>query len=412
MFSGAQEPAVPAAAEPAATAPAAASSASGAPASATAERSLATAVTVQRGFAEIAKRTAPAVVTIRAFVRTAAEAETGTATGADGAAAAAAAGPAQPAWVVAEAAEYPGFRLHGACSGFVVEAGGEILTCNHALRRPDGSLPDLIEIETADHARLLGEIVGAEPTVNLAIVQATVFPNGHSKQLPVLSFGDSEALECGHWVLAFGDPAGPERFFSVASFIAQPSRDCYQDLLSAFYMQLGLVAHPEAYGGPLVNLAGEVVGILAPRQTTPGTFAASARLGIEYGLPAKIVTGLHDAIRQVRSFQSPWLGFAVMSRPEIAATRGLAAYEAMAKPRHGILVENVFQPSPAFEVGVMPGDFLVQFDQTPIFTPVDFQRCLYLAGIGKRVKLELFRAGETVSRELVVQLRPAAAVPR
>jgi serine protease Do len=337
-------------------------------------------------------------VTLRAFVR----------------APAAVAVDASAGWVApaAGAEEYPGFRLLGACSGFVVAATGEILTCNHALRRPDGALPDLLEIETFEHARILGEIVGAEPTVNLAIVQATVFPNSHDKKLHALSFGDSEAMGTGHWTLAFGDPAGPERFFAVGTFVAQPSRDCYQDLLSAFYLQVGLVAHPEAYGGPLVDLQGEVIGILAPRQVSAGKWAASPRLGIEFGLPSKIVSGLYDSIRTVRSFQSPWLGFAVMSRPEIAAARGVQAYEAMNKPRNGILIENVFQPSPAAELGIQPGDWLVTFGKTRIFTPVDFQRALYLAGIGAKVELELCRDGSTFVREATVQLRPAAATPR
>jgi serine protease Do len=369
-------------------------------------------------FVEVAQRVAPGVVTLRAYGRDASAVPTS-------AAPAVAAAPtpttkpaptvpgAPPGWVAPIAtSEYPGFRLHAACSGFVVDATGEILTCNHALRLADGALPDLLEIETHDNARLLGEIVGAEPTVNLAIVQATVFPNGHAKTLPVLAWGDSEELRPGEWVLAFGDPAGPERFLAFGAFIAQPNRDCYQDLLSAFYMQVGLVAHPEAYGGPLVNSRGEVVGILAPRQVDFGKWQASARLGIEFGLPSKIVTGLHESIRSVRSFRSPWLGIAVMSRPEIVAARGLAAYEAMPKPRNGILIENVFQPSPAFLAGIEPGDFLVGFDQTRIFTPVDFQKALYLAGIGRQVQLEVFRGGETSTRELLVEQRPEVATPR
>lgn len=364
---------------------------------------VAAAMAVHDAFGEVARAVRPGVVTLRAFVK-------------DGAADApppeATSGPAA-GWVLpAGPADYPGFRLLGTCSGFVVDAAGEILTCNHALRRADGALPDLIEIETHDFARLLGEIVGAEPTVNLAIVQATVFPNGHPRTLPALRLGDSDAMQPGQWTLAFGDPAGPERFVAVGTFIAQPSRDCYQDLLSAFYLQVGLQAHPEAYGGPLVDLDGNVIAILAPRQTAPGQWQASPRLGIEFGLPSKIVVGLHESIRTVRSLQSPWLGLAVMSRPELAAARGLEAFQAMAKPRNGILVENVFQPGPAFDVGIAPGDWLVTFGKTRIFTPVDFQRCLYLAGIGTKVELELFRDGQVLHREAIVQLRPAAATPR
>ena len=84
----------------------------------------------------------------------------------------------------------------------------------------------------------------------------------------------------------------------------------------------------------------------------------------------------------------------------------------MDKPRNGILIENVYQPGPAFVSGILPGDWLVTFDKTRIFTPVDFQRQLYLAGIGTSIRVEIFRGGETSWHELVIEERPKAATPR
>ncbi len=363
------------------------------------------ALAVQRAYAEVGRRVLPGVVTLRAYVRD----ERATAE-----AAAAASGPAPTGWVQPAAnAEnpYPGYSLQAACSGFVVAAEGEVLTVLSLLCGKDGRVPDLVDIETHDNARIVAEIVGSEPTVNLAIVQAMVFPDGHSRKLVPLPFGDSDALACGHQVLAFGDPAGGEKFCAVATFITLPDRDCYQDLLSGFYQQLATVAHGEAYGGPVVNLAGEVIGVLAPRHTTPGG-APAPKTGIEYALPSKIVVGLHESIRHARSFKSPWLGYSVMSRAEIAVQRGIEGYEALDKPRTGILIENVFQPSPAWLAGIQPGDFLVAFGNQRVFTPVDFQRAMYTTGIGKKAKLELYRAGKTLHCELLIEERPAEAAPR
>ncbi|MCK5944011.1 MAG: trypsin-like peptidase domain-containing protein, partial [Planctomycetes bacterium] len=296
--------------------------------------------------------------------------------------------------------------------GWVVGEDGEVLTCNHALTTEDGGAPDLIDFETHDFQRVIAERVGVEPTVNLAILQGMVWPNGHPRRLPALQWGNSDRLRPGHWLLCFGDPAGPERFLTVGTFVARPSRDCYQDLLSAFYMQAGLVAHPQAYGGPMIDLNGRVVGVLAPSQPAPGKWCASARQGVEFGLPSKIVRGLHEAIRSARSFRSPWLGYAVMSRPEVARTRGMEAYRAMAKPRNGILIENVYDPGPAWAAGIRPGDWLVTFDTTRIFTPVDFQKQLYLRGIGSKVRVEICRDGASRWHELVVEQRPDGATPR
>ena len=136
--------------------------------------------------------------------------------------------------------DYPGFKLLAAGSGFVVDAKGEVLTCLNALKQPDGSMPDLLDVEANDGSRMIAEIVGSEPTVNLAIVQCTVFPTGKSQLVP-LRFGDSDALETGHWVLGFGDPSGPDKFLGTGTFIALPTRDCYQDYLSAFFLQVAMV---------------------------------------------------------------------------------------------------------------------------------------------------------------------------
>lgn len=351
---------------------------------------------VQDGFSDIAEHVWPSIVTVRAYRRIGKQGEAQQEGG----------------WVASTEDTYPGFVEFSALTGWVVDEKGEILTCNHGLVAADGKAPDLIDIETHDFQRIIVERVGTEPTVNLAILQAMVWPNSHPKKLPALQWGNSDRLRTGAWLLCFGDPSGPERFLSLGTFISRPSRDCYQDLLSSFFMQAGLVAHPQAYGGPMIDLKGRVVGILAPGQPEPKKWQESKRQGVELGLPSKIVQGLHDAIRTARSFRSPWLGYAVMSRPEIAKVRGIKAYQEMDKPRNGILIENVFDPGPAFAAGIQPNDWLVTFDKTRIFTPVDFQKQLYLAGIGTKVKVEIFRDGATRWYELEIQERPQAATPR
>ncbi|HEX5052690.1 MAG TPA: trypsin-like peptidase domain-containing protein [Planctomycetota bacterium] len=371
---------------------------------------------VQQAFVEIARTVRPGVVTLRAFARAAIAPAVEAAAHAEAAARA----PAKPSGWQAEpeTEDYPGFKFYAAGSGFLVDAGGEVLTCLHALEQPGGGLPDLVDVETYDGTRMIAEIVGTEPTVNLALVQCTVFPSGRqpadapgASRMKALRFGDSDAMESGQWVLGFGDPSGPDKYMGTGTFIARPTRDCYQDQLSAFFLQVALTVPREAYGGPIVNLDGEVIGVLAPRHATPGG-GNEPRTGIEYAMPSKIVQGLYQSIRQVRSFQSPWLGFSVMSRAELAAARGIDAFNALEKPRHGILIENVYSPSPAAGAGIQPGDFLTGLDDTSIFAPVDFQKALYLAGVGKRVRLRLCRGTTQFEQELVIQRRPAEATPR
>ena len=120
--------------------------------------------------------------------------------------------------------------------------------------------------------------------------------------------------------------------------------------------------HPECYGGPLLNVRGEVIGILLPLRSRFGALPIEPARGLEFALPSNVLSGLYNSLRQVGSARSPWLGFAVMSRAELLKDKGPEAFAAMPKPRFGIYIENVFSPSPAAAAGLQPGDFLVKFD--------------------------------------------------
>lgn len=360
-----------------------------------------TALALQADFAAIAKRVFPTVVTVRTFVRvdpTTATTEKATNPVPD-----------TSGWVAAPTFErdYPGFKPHSSGSGFFVGTTGDILTCLSPLLAGEEKLVDLIEVETNDDHRILCEVQGIEPTLQLAVLRGAVFPNWDRPSMPGLQFADSDETEVGNLLLGFGDPLGPERFMATGILVAKPSRDCYQELMSATYLQATMHVHPGAYGGPLVDLHGNLAGILTkldlPGMQTPGC---------AWALPSKILEGLYESIKEAGTTRSPWLGFSVMSRAEIATARGLAVYQQMMKPPHGILLENVFAPGPAHAAGVLPEDFLTHFQGKEIHAPVDFQRQLYLAGVGSKVELRFFRRGESFTRELVIEARPPAAQPR
>jgi len=332
-----------------------------------------TAKAMQNEFVTLARTVFPSVVTVRSFVRVAADASASTEP-TKGVPAPASASPtpttppgndtpaAENRWVVPpDDRDYPGFRLHRGASGFFVAAGGEVLTGLHALRRDDGTLADLVEIETNGGQRAIAEVLGIEPTLQLAVLRAAVFHDHTPPPLPVLAFGDSDATEPGQWLLGVGDPIGPERFLGIGLLVAKPSRDCYQELMSATYMQATLTVPDGAIGGPLLDLDGKVVGILSKLD---GSGPGSA-----WALPSKILEGLHQSIRTAGTSRSPWLGWSVMSRTEIATVRGLKAWKELPKPAHGILIENVFTPSSAAAADVRPGDFLTHFAQTALLDP-------------------------------------------
>jgi S1-C subfamily serine protease len=344
----------------------------------------------------IAERAQSSVVTIAAYVRDGTAPED----------------TAPPTWVRQPDLEYLGFRRIGSGSGIVVSADGDILTNRHFLVQPDGTPADLIDVETADMRHTLSTIVGMEPTLNLAVVRLTVFSEHNPPSFAPVEFGDSAALAPGSLALALGDPFGPERYFGLGVVAALPNRQCYQEQLTATYLQIATQVPTGAYGGGVLDSSGRYVGMLTPRDAKPGVDDNEGDRALEYALPSDVVRGIYATIKETGSMRSPWLGVAVMGVAELRAELGASGFGALVRPRSGIFVDNVFAGSPAHAAGVRVGDFLTHIDGTAVGTPLDFQRLLYLAGIGNALKVDLFRAGEAYSVELVVEVRPAEAIPR
>jgi len=358
------------------------------------------ALQLESTYLALAERVFPSIVTVRAFERIPAS-ET-----------AAASPPPQTGWISPIDENYPGFRRIGAASGVILTADGDILTSRTSLLKADGKPADLVDVETIDNRLTICRVLGMEPTLNIAVLKLDVYSNDNPPRFRPIRMGNSFLLHPGSMVAAVADPFGPEKFFGVGVCAGTPNRECYQEQLSSTYVQAAMHVHPGAYGGALVNLRGEFVGMLAPRAHATGARADAPHMGLEFALPSNIIQGLYGTIRRNQSFESPWLGYAVMSMAELRKEIGAEAAAALVRPPAGIYIENVFTPSPAATADIRPGDFLTKFNGIEIHSPLDFQKQLYMAGIGARVPVEFFRAGESFVRELVIEVRPPTATTR
>ena len=372
---------------------AASGAAPGRPAALEESGDLGIAMRLQDAFAAVAERVLPSVVNVSSFERVG-----------EGATAKAAAG---EAWQVAgaEAATYPGFRRLKSGSGFFVSADGYVLTGLHALTREDGAPAEVIDVELPDGRRVLSRLVGAEPALDLAVVKLEVVPEQRPAIVTPVEIGNGEALRVGHWAIAVGDPWGPERTYAVGTLAARAERQCYQEQLGATLLQASLVVPPESFGGPLVDIRGRVVGMLVPPPLAP-TQATT------YALPIDLALNLYEALKVTESRRSPWLGVSVL---ELATARRRAASDPAKRPDlppTGVYIDDVFEPSPASRAGIRVGDSLVAIDGQRLLSVLDFQKWLYLAGIGREVALELHRDGETVVKRVEVEERPASATTR
>jgi S1-C subfamily serine protease len=123
------------------------------------------------------------------------------------------------------------------------------------------------------------------------------------------------------------------------------------------------------------------------------------------------VANLFEALKVARSNRSPWIGISVLELP--AAQRLLESrVPAVATPSSGVYIDDVFDPSPAHEAGIRPGDFLLGLGGHRVQSVGDFQTWLYIAGIDTKVELEIVRDGRTLTIPVTVEERPASASTR
>lgn len=351
-------------------------------------RALAALEQTEQAFEVLARRVQPAVVNIRRFVPDSAWwaiAHTRTQLPAG--------------WRVVSESDllYPGHRPEPGASGFLVSADGFIVTLRRVVvDASTGEEPPIIDVEVgATHYK--ANVISLEPTLDLAILKLSA-----SAPFAHLKFGDSERSLAGHWAIAFGDPDGHETSLLPGVIAAQPSRECYQDELSATYLQTSVQVPDGALGGPLVNLRGEVIGINA-RRGASGTVQGT---GSGFAVPANLAVAIYQSLLTRGSKSSPWLGISVKGLDD--AIRKRLGDPALT----GIAIDNVFDPSPACDAGIRIGDVLQSLNGYPIPSVYDFQRQIYIIGVGNPVKIGVLRDRKRMEFSTIVAKRPPEATTR
>jgi serine protease Do len=271
----------------------------------------------------------------------------------------------------------PGEPRRSTGSGFVIEPGGMIVTNAHVVEQAEW-----IQVRLADGRRFSGRIVGLDSRVDLALIKID------AERLPSLPLGDSNALRVGEFVLALGHPFGLEQSvsFGIVSrkgaplTVAAPGFD---------FIQTDAAINPGNSGGPLVNMAGQVVGVNS----------MAARNGsIGFAIPSNLVKLLVPQLASKGKVEWGWLGVSIAEVTDEDLPR-LKLREA-----RGVLIRGVMPGEPADKGGVRADDVLVAVDGTPLDTPRDLQRVVSSTPVGKRVRVRLLRDGRETEVDITIGL--------
>ncbi len=273
-------------------------------------------------------------------------------------------------------------------SGVIVREDGIVVTNNHVIADSDE-----ITVVLSDRREFEAEIVGTDERTDLAVLRINRAP----EDLPALQLGDADALEVGDLVLAIGNPFGVGQTVTsgIVSAVAR-SNVGVSDFRS--FIQTDAAINPGNSGGALVTVDGSLVGVNTAIYSQDG-----GSVGIGFAIPAQMVRAVLDSILKEGRAVRAWLGASGQSvTSEIAEALGL--------PRPmGVIVNTVYDDSPADDAGIKVGDVLAAVDGREILDAENLRYRLATLAVGDRATIDLYRDG--TPRQVRVNLVPPPEDP-
>ena len=255
-------------------------------------------------------------------------------------------------------------------SGFIVSADGFVVTNNHVIADADE-----IEIELRSGEKLVAIVVGTDPRTDLALLKVEV-----DAPLPYVSFGNSDDMRVGDWVLAIGNPLG--QGFSVSAGIVSARGRTLSGSYDDF-IQTDAAINRGNSGGPLFNMKGDVVGV-----NTAILSPSGGSIGIGFSMASNVVSGVIEQLEMYGETRRGWLGVRIQNvTDDIAEAIGLVQVA-------GALVTDV-PDGPAADAGIEAGDVILSFDGKDVADTRALVQQVALAPVGESVRVVVFRDGGT-----------------
>jgi serine protease Do len=276
-----------------------------------------------------------------------------------------------------------GFKRQGTGSGFIIRKDGMILTNNHVIESARE-----ITVTLSDKREFSGKVVGRDPKTDLAVIKIDV-----KTDAPAATFGNSDALRVGDWVMAIGNPFGLSNTVT-AGIVSAKGRIIgagpYDD-----FIQTDAPINPGNSGGPLFNTAGEVVGINSVIFSRAG-----GNIGIGFAIPINLAKALVPELEAKGTVTRGWLGVSVQPlNPGLARSLGVDKAQ-------GALVAEVTPHGPAANAGIQRGDVILTYDGKKIDEPSALPMLVASTAVGKNVPLEVAREGKTTTINVTVGKLP------
>ncbi|HYL00636.1 MAG TPA: DegQ family serine endoprotease [Steroidobacteraceae bacterium] len=263
--------------------------------------------------------------------------------------------------------------VRGAGSGFIVSPDGYILTNTHVVADAE-----TVTVRLTDRREFQAKVVGADERTDVAVIKISAV------NLPIVKLGDPSRIKPGQWVLAIGSPFGFENTVT-SGIISATSRSLPSDNYVPF-IQTDVAVNPGNSGGPLFNMAGEVIGINSQIFSRTGGF-----MGLSFAIPIDVARNVEEQLIKTGRVVRGRIGVTIQDlNAQLAESFGLD------RPR-GALVSSVEKDGPAARAGIQPGDVILGVAGRPIEHYGELSGAIAAMKPGSDTTLAVWRGGKQLS---------------
>lgn len=257
-------------------------------------------------------------------------------------------------------------------SGFVIDAEkGYIITNNHVVKDADE-----VRVTFADDSTVEAEVLGRDEKTDLAVLRVDT-----DKKLTAATFGDSDVMRVGDWIVAIGNPFGLGGTVT-AGIISARQRDIQAGPYDDF-IQTDASINRGNSGGPMFNTKGEVIGI-----NTAIFSPSGGSVGIGFAIPSNLAKPVINQLIEYGHTRRGWMGVRIQSvTEEIAESLGM-------EKATGALIASVTEDGPAAKGGLQAGDIVLEFGGHPITEMRELPRIVAETKIGEKTKVVFWRDGK------------------
>lgn len=275
-------------------------------------------------------------------------------------------------------------------SGVIINENGYILTNNHVVEDANR-----LEVTLNDGRRYNADLVGTDPSTDLAVIRIAE-KDLAGRKLSYLTFGNSNNLRVGQWVLAVGNPFNLTSTVT-AGIVSAKGRNI--DILEGTYsiesfIQTDAAVNPGNSGGALVNEEGKLVGINTAILTRSGRYE-----GYSFAVPSNLARKVMRDIVEFGEVQRGFLGVVIENLDEeIADEKGLESL-------NGTFIREVKSGSAADDAGLLSGDIIVAINNVSVKGSPELQEQVALFRPGEKIKVNFIRGGTPMETDIILRNR-------